>query len=135
MSRKIVDFVTEQVGQPVRLIRGTPDYYEIRKIEKEIHGEPVTPYPGDWQEISRKRHRDHSRYSLGYGSPSPGCMWCEDDRRRGELIRIEVQGKAAAEHAAARRIRRMGALKILGVVLGIMVLFGVGPLIALVVIL
>lgn len=135
MSKKIVEFVTEQVGQPVRLVRGTPDYFEIRKLETEIHGEPVTDYPGEWQNISRERHRDHSRYSYGHESAWPGCMWCEDMRRSGLLIQATAREHAQAERRARRHAARIRNAKIFSAWLGCMLLFTVGPLVTLWVIL
>jgi hypothetical protein len=74
-------FDIEQIinNHQISLVPGVPDYRAIRKIEQEIHGEPLTPYPGEWDEISRVyHHKIHLRYTSMYIS---GCLWCEDRRQ------------------------------------------------------
>lgn len=98
MSKSIIRYVDEQIGQPVPIITGTPDHWKIRKAEREIYGEPLTPYPGDqwndnWdQDFHWKHHSYISTFSM------PGCMWCEDTRRESEMI--------SAERAKPAKVRR-----------------------------
>lgn len=94
MSRMIVQYIEEQVRQPVPVISGTPDYWEIRKIEEEIFGEAMTLYPGDWREITKESHwKHHARYSFDYAAP--GCVWCEDHRQDRVRAMAEVEAKYA----------------------------------------
>lgn len=80
----------------IMLVPGTPDYRMIRKIEQEIHGEPLTPYPGEWDDVSRKRHRDH----YAYGHPIARCLWCRDDQLDYQVTEANIDAKAAADRLA-----------------------------------
>jgi hypothetical protein len=87
-------FDIEQIinNHQISLVPGVPDYRAIRKIEQEIHGEPLTPYPGEWDEISRVyHHKIHLRYTSMYIS---GCLWCEDRRQDREWAKAEMEVEA-----------------------------------------
>jgi len=99
VSNKIIRYVEDQITKPVPIIRGVPDHRLIRKIEKEIHGEPITPYPGThWHdEWDRDYHwKHHARYAHG-DHAKQGCMWCEDARRDRLVIKAEAEAKYAPE--------------------------------------
>ncbi len=89
----------------ITLVSGVPDYYKIRLLETEFHGEPITPYPGThWVEMSKddhyRRHQRHQRYSH---NGADDCLWCEDDRHRREVISAKVEAAFVAEQDATYR--------------------------------
>jgi hypothetical protein len=88
----------------VTLQSGVPDHREIRKIEAEIYGEPVSEYPGEWDiELTLQDHwKLHRRYSCSYDTVYEGCLWCEDSRRDAELSRAKTQADREAKERANR---------------------------------
>lgn len=93
----------------ITLVSGKPDYRAIRKIEQEIHGEPITEYPGEWKNYSRDQHLEwHTRYMTFPNGHRvyDGCMWCEDACRDLEATKAGLAVKHAAEVKARRREAR-----------------------------
>jgi hypothetical protein len=89
------------------LVSGVPDYYKIRQIEKEIYDEPITEYPGEWDDTTKEDHWSFRHYRYGT-SGHPQCMWCEDVRRKSEITLAKVRAEIRTEQdAMAPRRRRL----------------------------
>jgi len=98
-------------GEVMTRDTGTPDVYKIRMLEEELLGDRYTEYPGSqWREITREQHLDHSAYYMGYPPSSGydiGCLWCEDDYRRGKILEAEARTRIVAERKPRKQPGRV----------------------------